>query len=61
LRCLVSSFPFEHIKEDDNEESSPGSFCVLPLKVIGSGDGQWDPDAWKDAFYGNPLSGFVAP
>jgi hypothetical protein len=38
-----------------------GLAMILPVKVIGAGDGQWDPNAWKDAFYGNPLSGFVAP
>jgi hypothetical protein len=36
--------------------------ALLPLKVIGAGDGQWHANAWKtDAFYGNPLSGFSAP
>ena len=35
---------------------------ILPVKVIGTGDGQWDANAWKaDAFYGNPLSGFSVP
>jgi hypothetical protein len=35
---------------------------VLPVKVLGTGDGQWDANAWKtDAFYGNPLAGFTAP
>ena len=35
---------------------------VLPVKVLGNGDGQWDANAWKTgAFYGNPLSGFNAP
>jgi hypothetical protein len=39
-----------------------GYAMILPVKVIGSGDGQWDAGAWKtDAFYGNPLSGFAAP
>lgn len=38
-----------------------GLAMILPVKVIGAGDGQWDPNAWKDAFYGNPLSGFAAP
>jgi hypothetical protein len=38
-----------------------GLAMILPVKVIGAGDGQWDANAWKDAFYGNPLSGFVAP
>ncbi len=35
---------------------------LYPVKVVGSGDGQWQPLAWKtDAFYGNPLTGFTAP
>jgi hypothetical protein len=39
-----------------------GLAMVLPVKVLGAGDGTWDANAWKtDAFYGNPLSGFVAP
>jgi len=39
-----------------------GLAMILPIKVIGAGDGQWDANAWKtDAFYGNPLSGFAAP
>ncbi len=39
-----------------------GLAMILPVKVIGTGDGQWDANAWKiDAFYGNPLSGFSAP
>jgi hypothetical protein len=38
-----------------------GLAMILPVKVIGAGDGQWDANAWKDAFYGNPLTGFVAP
>jgi hypothetical protein len=39
-----------------------GLAMILPVKVIGAADGQWDPNAWKTgAFYGNPLTGFVAP
>src|SRR5260370_10299308 len=39
-----------------------GYAIVLPVKVIGGSNGQWDANAWKtDAFYGNPLSGFSAP
>ena len=39
-----------------------GLAMVLPVKVLGAGDGQWDVNAWKtDAFYGNPLVGFSAP
>lgn len=35
---------------------------ILPVKVIGTTDGAWQKTAWKtDAFYGNPLKGFVAP
>jgi hypothetical protein len=39
-----------------------GLAMILPVKIIGAGDGQWDPNAWKaGAFYGNPLIGFEAP
>ena len=39
-----------------------GLAMILPVKVLGVGDGEWDASAWKtDAFYGNPLSGFMAP
>lgn len=35
---------------------------VVPVQVVGDSSGPWDRDAWKtDAFYGNPLAGFVAP
>ncbi|BCM91997.1 hypothetical protein IAD21_03876 [Abditibacteriota bacterium] len=35
---------------------------VLPVKVMGTTDGKWDPLAWKTgAFYGNPMQGFTAP
>jgi hypothetical protein len=44
------------------KNSLGGLAMILPVKVIGTGDGQWDANAWKtDAFYGNPLSGFLAP
>ena len=45
------------------QKSSLGGLAmILPVKVIGAGDGQWDVNAWKtDAFYGNPLTGFAAP
>ena len=34
---------------------------IVPVQVIGNQE-SWDHTAWKtDAFYGNPLSGFVAP
>jgi len=39
-----------------------GLAMILPVKVIGTADGQTDLNAWKTgAFYGNPLNGFVAP
>lgn len=39
-----------------------GVRMILPLKVMGTSDGKWTTTAWQtDAFYGNPLSGFVAP
>ncbi len=35
---------------------------LVPVKVLGTLDGQWQPMAWRtDAFYGNPLTGFTAP
>ena len=35
---------------------------VLPVTVVGDQDGQWDRNAYKtDAFYGNPLGGFLVP
>jgi hypothetical protein len=35
---------------------------VVAVQVIGDQDGQWDRNAYKtDAFYANPLAGFVAP
>lgn len=38
-----------------------GIRMLAPVKVVGAGDGQWNPNAWKtDAFYGNPLAGFTA-
>ena len=33
---------------------------IFPVQVIGDQDGVWDRAAWKDAFYGNPLTGFTA-
>ena len=38
------------------------AYFLVPVKVVGTSDGQWQPMAWKtDAFYGNPLQGFTAP
>jgi len=35
---------------------------VVPVQILGDQDGTWDRNAYKtDAFFGNPLSGFVAP
>ena len=35
---------------------------VVPVQVLGDANGTWDRNAWKtEAFYGNPLAGFVAP
>lgn len=43
-----------------NKINSPA--IIIPVKVVGTLDGQWHPTAWKtDAFYGNPLQGFMAP
>lgn len=34
---------------------------IVPVKIIGEQDGNWNKDAWKtDAFYGNPPTGFTA-
>ena len=33
---------------------------IVPVQIIGDQDGVWDRAAWKDAFYGNPLTGFTA-
>lgn len=33
---------------------------IFPVQIIGDQDGTWDRAAWKDAFYGNPLTGFTA-
>ncbi len=39
-----------------------GIRMVLPVKVVGTSDGAWNPLAWKTAaFYSNPLLGFTAP
>ena len=35
---------------------------VVPVVIVGDQDGQWDRNAYKtDAFFGSPLTGFVAP
>ena len=35
---------------------------LVPAQIIGDQDGQWDRNAYKgDAFFGNPLNGFVLP
>lgn len=33
---------------------------IFPVQIIGDQDGMWDKAAWKEAFYGNPLTGFTA-
>lgn len=33
---------------------------IVPVQIIGDQDGAWDKNAWKEAFYGNPLTGFTA-
>ena len=34
---------------------------LVPVKLIGAGDGQWDANAWKaGAFHGHTLAGFTA-
>lgn len=44
-----------------NQKNQLGGLAlVLPVKVVS--ESKWDMNAWRtDAFYGNPLSGFVAP
>jgi hypothetical protein len=38
-----------------------GIRMLVPVEVIGTGEGQWDATAWKaGAFYGNTLAGFTA-
>jgi len=35
---------------------------VAPAQILGEQDGQWDRNSCKtDAFFGNPLNGFIAP
>jgi len=34
---------------------------VIPVKVVAAETGSWDKEAWKKAFFGNPLSDFTAP
>jgi len=37
-------------------------WMVVPVQVIGDQDGTWNRTAWKtDAFFGNPLTGFIVP
>lgn len=43
------------------KNSIGGLAMILPVKVLGAADGEWDVNGWKTAFYGNPLTGFVAP
>lgn len=33
---------------------------IIPVQIIGDQDGPWDRAAWKQVFYGNPLTGFTA-
>lgn len=38
-----------------------GVRMIMPVSVIGTADGKWNPAAWKtDALYTNPLIGFTA-
>ena len=45
------------------KQNNLGTLRILvPAQIIGDLDGQWDRNAYKtDAFFGNPLSGFVVP
>lgn len=43
-----------------NKINSPA--IMVPVKVLGTLDGPWQPMAWKtDALYGNPIKGFMVP
>lgn len=34
---------------------------IIPVQIIGDQDGMWNKTAWQtEAFYGNPLKGFIA-
>ncbi len=46
-----------------NQKNQLGGLAlILPVTILGDREGKWDVNAWKtDAFYGNPLNGFVAP
>ena len=47
--AFAAQIPMENLK------------IVVPVKIMGTLD-KWNPTAWKtEAFYGNPLTGFVAP
>lgn len=38
-----------------------GVRMLMPIKILGSGDGSWNKIGWQtDAFYGNPLTDFIA-
>lgn len=46
----------------DNANTLGTDRVVVPVQVVGDSSGPWDRNAWKtDAFYGNPVAGFVAP
>jgi len=35
---------------------------IVPVAILDDQDGPWDKNAWRTgAFYGNPLTGFIAP
>jgi hypothetical protein len=36
------------------------SRLIFPVQIIGDQDGPWDKAAWRDAYYGNPITGFTA-
>jgi hypothetical protein len=36
--------------------------ALVPVTVLGTGDGSWRKDAYKtEALFGNPIAGFTAP
>jgi|SRR5215471_979348 len=62
----TAKFSFADYKITDSgigKQNNLGILRVLvPAQIVGEQDGQWDRTAYKsDAFFGNPLSGFVWP
>jgi hypothetical protein len=61
-----AKFSFAEYKITDTgivKQNNVGVLRVLvPAQIVGEQDGQWDRNSYKtDAFFGNPLNGFIAP